>query len=307
MKVGYSTYPILEFFDKSRLPKLSGKIKLRYEDISVWNADPDAAWMAQYTINEMYQGNIADRCGQNVYILMPKFIEAVMRSANAFKNTSRGVQLEKLFEDCCIFAGDMVYVCYKLTNETYLGHTFNTTERLNNYMVAIYYQGKGDDKKERHIVYLGTLVFSKEDDKAYRIEISLMSTWMGLYAVDYKDNEHLIDALLAVLMFKHYAKVELDVIHGHEKKMSVVADEKVINETPKGVHIMDSCWFTTIYRTEGYDVRGHIRYYKAYDTITYVNPHKRKGYVRRAKILDDPTAEPDTTEHDMKLNELENR
>ena len=306
MKVGYSTYPILEFFDKNRLPKLGGKINLRGEDISVWNTDPDAAQTAQYTVNEMYQGYIADKCRQNVYILMPKFIEAVMRSCNAFKNISRSVQLEKLFEDCCIFAGDMVYVCYKLTNDTYLGHTFNTAERPNNYMVAIYYQGKGDDKKERHIVYLGTLVFSKEDDKAYRIEISLMSTWMGLYAVNYKDNEQLIDALLAVLMFKHYAKVELDVIHGREKKMSVVANEKVINETPKGVYIMDSSWFTTIYRTEGYDVRGHIRYYKVYDTIAYVHPHKRKGYVRRAKILNDPTAEPDTTEHDLKLNELEN-
>ena len=306
MVIHYDKYPILQFFDKSRLSKLGGKINLRGEDISIWNTDPDAARTAQYTVSEMYQGYIADRCGQNVYILMPKFQEAISKSGNVFKNIARGAQLEKLFEDCCIFAGDMVYVCYKLTKETYLGYKFNTKERPNNYMVAIYYQGKCDDKKERHVVYLGTIVFSKEDDEAYRIEMSLMSTWMGIYADDYKDNEQLIDALLAVLLFKHYAKVELDVIHGREKKMSVVANEKVINETPKGVRIMDSNWYTTIYRTEGYDVRGHIRYYKVYDTIAYVHPHKRKGYIRKAKILDDPTAEPDTKEHDMKLNELEN-
>lgn len=306
MKVNYSIYPILEFFDKNRLPKLNGKINYRGEDGALWNTDSDAARTAQYTVNEIYQGYIADRCGHNVYILMSKFQEAIAKSGNAFKNISRGLQLEKLFEDCCIFAGDMVYVCYKLTNDTYLGQTFNTAERPNNYMIAIYYQGKGDDKKERHIVYLGTMVFSKEDDKAYRIEMSLMSTWMGIYADNYKDNEQLIDALLAVLLFKHYAKVELDIIPGHEKKMSTVANEKIINETPKGVHIMDSSWYTTIYRTEGYDVRGHIRYYKVYDTIAYVHPHKRKGYIRRAKILDDPTAEPDTTEHDLKLNALEN-
>ena len=116
----------------------------------------------------------------------------------------------------------------------------------------------------------------------------------------------MIDSILAVLLFKHYAKVELDVIHGREKKMSAVANEKIINETLKRVHIMDSNWYTTIYRTEGYDVKGHIRYYKVYDTIAYVHPHTRKGYVRRAKILDDPTAEPDTLEHDRKLNVLEN-
>ncbi len=148
-------------------------------------------------------------------------------------------------------------------------------------------------------------MFSKENDKSYRIEMSLMSTWIGLIAVDYKDNEQLIDSILAVLLFKHYAKVELDVIPGREKKMSAVANEKVINETPKGVHIMDSDWYTTIYRTEGYDVKGHIRYYKKYDKISFVHKHRRKGYVRRAKILDDPTAEPDTFEHDMRLKELE--
>lgn len=307
MKVNYSIYPILEFFDKNRLQKLNGKINLRDEDIELWNTDPNAAQTAQYTINEMYQGYVADRCGQNIYILMPKFQEAIAKSGNAFKNIARGMQLDKLFEDCCIFAGNMVYVCYKLTKDTNLGYMFNTEERPNNYMLAIYYQGKGDDKKERHVIYLGTLVFSKENDKAYRIEMSLLSTWMGLYAVEYMDNEQLIDSILAVLLFKHYAKVELDVIPVREKKMSAVANEKVINETPKGVHIMDSDWYTTIYRTEGYDVKGHIRYYRVYDIITYVHPHKRKGYVRRAKILDDPKAEPDTTEYNMKLNALENR
>ncbi len=305
MKVNYNIYPILEFFDKNRLPKLNGKINLRDEDNELWNTDPDAAKTAQYTVNEMYNGYIADRCGQNVYILMPKFQEAIAKTGNVYKNVARGAQLEKLFEDCCIFAGDMVYVCYKLTKDTYLGHSFNTEERPNNYMVAIYYQGKGDDKKERHVVYLGTLVFSKENDKSYRIEMSLISTWIGLIAVDYKDNEQLIDSILAVLLFKHYAKVELDVIPGREKMMSAVANEKVINETPKGVHIMDSDWYTTIHRTEGYDVKGHIRYYKKYDKISFVHKHRRKGYVRRAKILDDPTAEPDTFEHDMRLKELE--
>lgn len=307
MKVNYNTYPILEFFDKNHLPKLNGKIYLHGEDRVVWEANPNATKTAQDTINEMYQGYIADRCGHNVYILMPKFQEAIAKGCNSIKTVARGTQLEKLFEDCCIIAGDMVYVCYRLTKDTYLGYTLNTEEHPNNYMVSIYYQGKIEDKKERHIVYLGTLAFSKDDDKAYRIELSLMSTWMGLYAVDYKDNEQLIDALLAVLIFKHYAKVELDIVHGHEKKMSTVAKEKIINETPKGVNIMDSDWYTTIYRTEGYDVRGHIRYYKKNDTISYVHPHRRKGYIRRAKILDDPTAEPDTTELVHKLDELKKR
>ena len=288
------------------LPKLGGKINLRGEDIELWNTDSEAALTARLSINEMYEGYIAHKCGQNVYILMPKFQEALAKSGKTFKNISRGVQLEKLFENCCIVFGDMVCICYKLSNDTFFGHKYNTAERPNNYMLNIYYQGKGDNKKDRHIVYLGTIVFSKDGDTAYRIEISLLSTLLGLYAVDYKDNEQLIDTVLAVLIFKHYAKVELDIIQGREKKMSVVAKEKVINETLNGIHIMDSSWYTTIYRTEGYDVRGHIRYYKTYDKITYVNPHKRKGYVRHAKILNDPTAEPDTTEHDMKLNALKN-
>ena len=306
MKINYSIFPFLEFFDKNRLSKVNGKVSVRKEDMELWNNDPFVTQTVQYTINEVYQGYISNKCGENIYILMPKFQEAIKKSSSAFKNISRGVQLEKLFEDCCIFIGDMVYVCYKLTNDTYLGTQFNTTEHSNNYMVTIYNQGKGDDKKERHVVYLGTLVFSKEDDKTYRIELSLISSWMGLYADNYNDNEQLIDAILGVLMFKHYAKVELDVIPGHKKIMSSIANEKVMNETPQGIRIMDSNWFTTIYRIEGFDVRGHIRYYKDRDKISYVKPHKRKGYIRRAKILDDPTAEPNTIEHDTKLNELEN-
>lgn len=307
MRINYDRYPLLQFLNRNMLPKLRGKITLRGEDISIWNTDTDAALTAQLSINEMYEGYIADRCGNNIYILMPKFKEALEKSCNVFKNISRGVQLEKLFEDCCIVFGDMACMCYKLSNETFLGQKLNSVERPNNYVLTIYYQGKGDDNKDRHIVYLGTIVFSKENDNAYRIEISLLSTFLGLYAVNYIDNSQLVDTILAVLMFKHYAKVELDVIPGHERKVTPVANEKVINETPNGVHIMDSSWYTTIYRTEGFDVRGHIRHYKAYDKITYVNQHKRKGYVRRAKILNDPTAEPDTVEHDMKLYALENR
>ena len=250
MKVSHSRYPILEFFDKNSLSKLYGKINYRGEDGAIWNVEPNAAKTVRYSINEMYQGYIADRCGQNVYILMPKFQEAIVKTRNVFKNVSRGVQLEKLFEDCCIFSGDLVFVCYKLTNDTFWGYTFNTAEQPNNYVITIYYQGKSDDNKERKIVYLGTMVFGKKNEKAYRIEMSLLSTYLGLYAIDYKDNEKVIDEVLAILLFKHYAKVELDIIHAREKKISEVAKEKVINETLRGVHIMDSNWYTTIYLTE---------------------------------------------------------
>lgn len=305
MKVNYDIYPILQFLDKSRLPKLYGKINYRGEDGQLWNIDPDAARTAQVVVDEMYQGYIASRCSSNVYILMPKFIEALNHSGQTFKNISRGTQMENLFEDCCILAGDMAYFCYKLEDTTYLGKQLNTVGHPNNYVLSIYYQGKTDKGKERTIVYLGTLIFSKENEKSYRIEVALLSTWLRRNADDYNDVEAIIDAFLAVLLFKHYAKVELDVVHGGERKKSDVAKEKVINETPRGVHIMDSDWFTTIYRTEGYEVCGHIRYYKKYDKITFVRKHERKQYIRRAKILDDPTAEPDTDEYEQKLRNIQ--
>ena len=159
--------------------------------------------------------------------------------------------------------------------------------------------------KGNNIVYLGTLVFKKADDDHYTFDLSLLSSVFEKTAFDYNATESIVDKFLGILIFKHYAKVELDIVNGKQRKKSDILNEKLINETSNGIQVLDSHWYTSIFRTEGFTVRGHFRYYKSCERLVFVNEFQKKGYHRHAKILDDPTAEPDTEELIRKLDELE--
>ncbi len=312
MIIHYDKYPILQFFNKDLLPKLNGKINIRGEDIQTWNTIPYAAKTVQYVLNEMYQGYIMERCGNNIYILSQQYLEALNRSEQAFRHISRGVELDKLFEDCCIIADNFVYIGYKLTPETFFGWSLSQYTDINNYLVSIYYQGKTDDySKDNNNVFLGTIVFSKDDDEHYLFETALLSKMIELDANKYEDLELIADKFLGMLIFKHYAKVELDIVRGKEKKKSQVVNGKITNKTVTGVQIMDSQWYTSIFRNEGFTVRGYFKLQPKKNAngiwvkeLIYVNEYQKHGYHRHAKILDDPTTEPDVSELNEKLQKL---
>lgn len=291
----YDKYPILQFFDKNLLPQLPGKINLRGDDIQVWNQEGGANETARYFVKEMYTGYIADKCGHSIYVIAKPFVEAMNRSANAFRNISRGVELDKLFEECCIV----------IDNQTYIAHIIDDGPFRGDYALSIYATGEADNMKGNNIVYLGTLVFKKADDDHYTFDLSLLSSVFEKTAFDYNATESIVDKFLGILIFKHYAKVELDIVNGKQRKKSDILNEKLINETSNGIQVLDSHWYTSIFRTEGFTVRGHFRYYKSCERLVFVNEFQKKGYHRHAKILDDPTAEPDTEELIRKLDELE--
>ena len=48
-------------------------------------------------------------------------------------------------------------------------------------------------------------------------------------------------------------------VKGKEKKRSEITNGKISNETMTGVQIMDSQWFTSIFRNEGFSVRGYFK------------------------------------------------
>lgn len=312
MVIQYDKYPILQFFNKNLLPKLNGKIKLREEDIIAWNTHPDAARTAQYVVNEMYQGYIADRCGNNIYILTEKYIDALNRSEKAFRNISRGLELDKLFEDCCIIVGNYVFIGYKLTTETFFGWSLSRYTDINNYLVSLYFQGKTNDySKNNDIVYLGSILLSRYGDKEYMFETALLSSFLNLDANKDENLQLIADKFLGMLIFKHYAKVELDMVKGNEKKVSSVVKEKITNKTITNVQVMDSQWYTSIFRNEGFTVRGYFKLQPKKNNdgvwikeLIYVNEYQKHGYHKHAKILDDPTAEPDVSELNEKLLKL---
>ena len=74
-------------------------------------------------------------------------------------------------------------------------------------------------------------------------------------------------------------------------KRSTLIGEKVNNFMGVDVQVLDSRWFTTICRDEGFLVSGHFRLQNVKENgewtkrLIYINPYAKKGYHRLAPIV----------------------
>jgi len=94
--------------------------------------------------------------------------------------------------------------------------------------------------------------------------------------------------LITLLLFIKYCPLETKFIAGGRKEHHV--GQKYVNETKQKIEILDSTWFTTIVRSEGFGVRGHFRMQPYGPGMTqrrlqWIEPFEKEGYTRRAKIL----------------------
>lgn len=93
--------------------------------------------------------------------------------------------------------------------------------------------------------------------------------------------------IVYLLLFMRYCEVETKIVAAKRKADHV--GQKYINETNQPIEIVDSTWFTTIIRSEGFGVKGHFRLQPYGPALTqrkliYIAPFEKKGYTRRAKI-----------------------
>ena len=96
-----------------------------------------------------------------------------------------------------------------------------------------------------------------------------------------------------ILLFKKYGQMELETVSAHKylPKSSIIG-EKINNFTGMDVTVLDSRWFTTICRDEGFLVSGHFRLQPCKDErgewtrkLIYINPYAKHGYHRLAPIV----------------------
>jgi hypothetical protein len=106
-----------------------------------------------------------------------------------------------------------------------------------------------------------------------------------------KQQEHL-QYFIGLILFSNYCEVETKIIPAGKK--SLYQNEKYVNETKLPIEILDSTWFTTIIRSEGFIVGGKTggffrwqRFGPALSEkkIIWVTPFEKKGYTRRARVL----------------------
>ncbi|MCR5578641.1 MAG: hypothetical protein K6F74_05445 [Prevotella sp.] len=93
------------------------------------------------------------------------------------------------------------------------------------------------------------------------------------------------------LIFKKYSDVEMEVVCREKTlKKSGILKEKVNNFMGINVTLLDSNWFTTICRNEGFAVRGHFRLQPCKQDgewtrkLIYINPYTKNGYHRQARM-----------------------
>lgn len=113
--------------------------------------------------------------------------------------------------------------------------------------------------------------------------------WKG-FADQGRDMTWWIADLMLFKTFLKYAEVETKVIPGNRKDKHIGV--KYLNETKRKIEILDSTYFTTISRTEGFGVRGHFRFQPYGPGLTerrlkWIADFEKSGYTKRAKIVRD--------------------
>lgn len=102
------------------------------------------------------------------------------------------------------------------------------------------------------------------------------------------DADHWLGWLVCLPVFLKYCPMETKMVNGGRREKHV--GEKYVNETKYTVEILDSTWFTTIIRSEGFGVGGHFRM-QAYGPgmtqrrLQWIEPFEKTGYTRKARIL----------------------
>lgn len=99
---------------------------------------------------------------------------------------------------------------------------------------------------------------------------------------------NICDTTALITMFRSYADHEVKTIGS--KSSGTVNSVQYKNLNKHNIHVIDSSWYTTITRTEGFMVRGHLRMQPCGPNMSerkliYIDSFEKHGYTRKAKML----------------------
>lgn len=159
---------------------------------------------------------------------------------------------------------------------------------------ALDMNGKKDDWKYEAMI----LLFTKSPHSE---EFGLdLFVYFSTYSNDYRDLiwKGFVDSgrdlswwvayLMCFNTFLKYAEVETKIVNAKRKENHL--GEKYVNETSRNIEILDSTYFTTISRTDGFGVSGHFRFQPygpglSLKRLQWIADYEKTGYTRKAKIL----------------------
>lgn len=162
----------------------------------------------------------------------------------------------------------------------------------NTIFYSITSDGKRDDFKLNAIIFF----FSKEakkdkptlaiivqkNAKGFKSFLSEKATDAGM------DEMSVIADIFSLVLFMKYCELEIKEVKGNSKVNHI--GTKYVNETNNNIEILDSTWFTTIVKSEGFHVRGHFRFQPCGQAmkdrkLIWISDYDKEGYTRTAKML----------------------
>jgi hypothetical protein len=286
MYLSYFQHPVLQLLDDDRCydyinsPKCDLMMLMEREGDRVVATAEDgtpttSTAFAKALTESLADGLLADRI-KKVYMPSPSFDQALEKSHHVFEKMiqTSGVLMD-VHEDCCFITGKgrtvkrFIYADGEDDDGWRNYHLFETIDGVLSYMAE--YSLNANDERMRY-----NFTWHPEDDAPVFANMS--------------DGQRLwwrLEQLYGYLVFKRYSDVEMEeVVREKTLKKSAIMREKVNNFMGINVTLLDSRWFTTICRNEGFAVSGHFRLqpYKTGPKLIYIAPFTKNGYHRKAKL-----------------------
>ncbi len=209
----------------------------------------------------------------NIYLVSPTFFNAMMKSYDKLRPVmDEENALRSVYEDAVFVIGERTLVFMKLKDNQFRYMEFRR-ERLCHFSD-----------------------FSINDEEEGLARYKDMDT-MTVAQIDGYEDIWTPDLILYqqsfIMFFKKYGNIDLELLPAKKKvKKSELIGEKVNNFMGIDVKVLDSRWFTTICRDEGFLVSGHFRLQPCKDEngewtrkLIYINPYAKHGYHRLAQIV----------------------
>lgn len=111
--------------------------------------------------------------------------------------------------------------------------------------------------------------------------------WKG-FVDDGRDLAWWVAEIMLIKTFLTYAEVESKVVNAKRRENHLGV--KYANDTSLKINILDSTYFTTISRTEGFGVKGHFRLQPygpgmSQKRLQWIADYQKSGYTKTAKII----------------------
>lgn len=211
---------------------------------------------------------------KSVKVLSLPFAEAVLQSANKLAS---GDLIDEAFLQNT--SGTIII------NDRTICYTFERFNEKQAELTYLFFQKNATDAPElRCFLYVE---FDGQDSSANTQSYIAKS---GIYKGDVSLSIELYTkTLIATLNFIKYADIEVKILPPNKTVKDIRC--KYVNETSSNIQFLDSTWFTTLIKSDGFKVRGHFRLQpKKKDgewtkEIIWIGEFEKTGYTSPAKKL----------------------